>query len=170
MPQYETLKFGTIEVPEAETLEFRRGLLGFESLTRFVHLETEEEAPFGWLQSLDDPGITFVVANPALFFADYRIEVDPRELGEVKPGPNDRLMILGICTLSEQLEDVSMNLQGPLIINTATRRGKQVVLTRSPFSTQHRIKNAGERLVAPRKTPSKRGELARRKSSHSRML
>lgn len=170
MPQYETLKFGTIEVPESEILEFKRGLLGFESLTRFVHLETEEEAPFGWLQSLDDPGISFVVANPAIFFADYRIELDPRELGDVKPEPNDRLMVLGICTLSEQLEDITMNLQGPLIVNQATGRGKQVVLNRSPFSTQHRIKDAGERLISPQRSHSRRGGTGKRKSNHSRAI
>lgn len=169
MPQYETVMFGTIEVPESEILEFRRGLLGFENLTRFVHLENNEEAPFGWLQSLDDPGTTFVVANPAVFFSDYRIELDPRELGDVKPGPNERLTVLSICTLSERLEDVTMNLQGPLIINSATRQGKQVVLNRSPFSTKHRIKDAGRRLQTHRRPTSKRGPSPKRKSDHSRV-
>jgi flagellar assembly factor FliW len=137
MPQFETLRFGCIDVPETEVIEFRRGLLGFESLRRFVHIERDEERPFGWLQSLDDPSIAFVIANPAIFFPDYLVQVDPRELGEVRPGPNDRLLVLGICTIPERFADISMNLQGPLVINCATRRGKQLVLNRSPYRTQH---------------------------------
>lgn len=142
MPQVETVRHGLLDVPEAEVVEFRRGLLGFESLTRYVHIELDEEAPFGWLQSLDDPSIAFVVANPAIFFPSYEVRIDSRELGEVRPGPNDRLEVLCICTIPQQFADIRMNLQGPLVINSATRRGKQLVLNRSPYRTQHRLADA----------------------------
>jgi flagellar assembly factor FliW len=139
MASFETVRFGSLEVPDDERLEFNRGLLGFEKLRRFVHLEVEAEYPFGWLQSLEDPAIAFVVANPAVFFPDYKIEVDPRELGDVRPGANERLLVLGICTIPETFRDVTMNLQGPLVINEATRKGKQLVLNHSGYVTQHRL-------------------------------
>jgi len=139
MPQVETVRFGILDVPEADVIEFRRGLLGFESLTRYVHIERDAEAPFGWLQSLDDPSVVFVVANPAVFFPNYEVQIDPRELGDVCPGPNDRLMVLGICTIPGAFADIRMNLQGPLAINSSTGRGKQLVLNRSPYRTQHRL-------------------------------
>ena len=139
MSAFETVRFGSIEVPDEEQIELRRGLLGFEQLRRFVHIEMTDEAPFGWLQSLDDPEIAFVVANPALFFPAYSIEIDPRELGEVKPDPNDRLLVLGICTIPENSAEATMNLQGPVVINTASRKGKQLVLNRSDYATQHRL-------------------------------
>ena len=155
MSEFETVRFGTIEVPDGEQILFRRGLLGFEKLRRFVHLELENEAPLGWLQSLDDPKIAFVVANPAVFFPDYRIEIDVRELGDVEPAPNDRLLVLGICTIPDQVEDMSMNLQGPLVISTATQLGKQIVLSRSQYSTRHPLApcqdpgpQAGQDLIA----------------------
>jgi len=170
MPQYETVRFGTIEVPEAEIIELRRGLLGFEGLTRFVHLEADEEAPFSWLQSLDDPGTSFVVANPVAFFPEYRIEVDPRELGDVKPEANERLLVFGICTLADQCADITMNLQGPIIVNAATRRGKQVVLNRSPYSTQHRLVDKSD-TGKPHHGPARRKhKLPQRRSNHSRAL
>jgi flagellar assembly factor FliW len=157
MAEFETLRFGKIDVPPEEQIEFRRGLLGYERLRRFVHLEIAGEAPLGWLQSLEEPGTAFVVANPAVFFPNYKIEIDPRELGEVKPGPNDRLLVLGICTVPDDFSDISINLLGPLVINTATHLGKQVVLNRSPYSTQHRLADASDavgktkpRRVAPR--------------------
>jgi flagellar assembly factor FliW len=165
MPKFETIRFGTIEVPEEEVLEFRRGLLGFESLTRFVHIVSQEDAPFGWLQSLDDARIAFVVTNPAVFFPDYRVEVDPRELGEVRPGPNDRLVVVSICTLPEQFADATLNLQGPLVWNASTRRGKQLVLNRSPYHTQHRLIEPTGNPSRPQPPKLMRGAM---RSSHAR--
>jgi len=143
-----TVRFGALDVPENEQVEFSRGLLGFENLKRFVHVEIEEEFPFGWLQSLEDPKIAFVVANPALFFPQYRLDVDPRELGDVRPGPDEKLLVLGICTLPESLHEVSMNLQGPLVINLSSRKGKQLVLNHSGYATAHRLTESSSLQVA----------------------
>jgi len=57
----------------------------------------------------------------------------------VRPGPNERLLVLGICTLAETPALVTMNLQGPVVINQASRRGKQLVLNHSGYGTQHRL-------------------------------
>lgn len=148
MTKFATVRFGVLDVPESEQLEFGRGLLGFENLKRFVHLEIDAEQPFGWLQSLDDPQVAFVVTRPALFFPEYSVEVDPRELGDVRPSPNERLLVLGICTLAESPALVTMNLQGPLVINQATRRGKQLVLNHSGYGTQHRLTEGSTRTAA----------------------
>ena len=139
MTTFATVRFGTLDLPISEQIEFGRGILGFEHLRRFVHLATEEEHPFSWLQSLEDPEVAFVVANPALFFPHYCLEIDPRELGDVRPGPNEKLLVLGICTIRESPQEISMNLQGPLVINRVTRRGKQLVLNHSGYGTQHRL-------------------------------
>jgi flagellar assembly factor FliW len=139
MGLFPTLRFGTIEIPEDRQIEFRRGLLGFEKLTRFAHIEVAEETPFGWLVSLEDPQVAFVVANPAVFFPHYTINIDVRELSEVRPGPNDRLQVLGVCTMPESFGEITMNLVGPLVINTATCKGKQIVLNRSTYSTRQRL-------------------------------
>ena len=149
MTNIATVRFGVLEVPESEQLEFGRGLLGFEHLKRFVHVEIDAEQPFGWLQSLEDPQVAFVVSNPALFFPDYKVELDPRELGDVRPGPNERLLVLGICTLAESPALVTMNLQGPVVINQASRRGKQLVLNHSGFGTRHRLTEGIEKEVQP---------------------
>jgi len=154
MAQVETVRFGRLEVAEDDVIEFGRGILGFESLTRFVHIERDQEAPFGWLQSLDDPSVAFAVANPAIFFPTYEVRVDPRELGDVTPGPNDRLVVLGICTFPGEPSEMRMNLQGPLVVNSATRRGKQLVLNRSPYRTQHRLVEPQPVAVQTRPAPN----------------
>jgi flagellar assembly factor FliW len=146
MAEFETVRFGAMNIPDNQQVEFARGLLGFEKLRQFVHLQLEDEAPFGWLQSLEDPQVAFVVVNPAVFFPHYKIEIDPRELGDVHPGPNERLEILGICTIPNSFSEVSMNLLGPLVINTATRKGKQLVLNRSGYTTRHKLSESAPKL------------------------
>jgi flagellar assembly factor FliW len=160
MSDFETVRFGALNVPDNQHIEIVRGLLGFEKLRRFVYVQREEEAPCGWLQSLEDPQVAFVVANPAAFFPRYKIEIDPRELGDVHPGPNERLDVLGICTIRSSVPEVSMNLLGPVVINTTTKKGKQLVLNRSGYSTQHWLtdeeltpKTAKAGVVAPHSRP-----------------
>lgn len=161
MTNFATARFGALDVPESEQLEFGRGLLGFEHLKRFVHVEIEAEQPFGWLQSLEDPQVAFVVTHPALFFPEYQVEVDPRELGDVRPSPNERLLVLAICTLAESPALVTMNLQGPLVINQSTRRGKQLVLNHSGYGTQHRLTDASTRTAAQPQVHSPHTKAAR---------
>jgi len=150
MTTFQSDRLGSLHVPEQEHIEFSRGLLGFEHLKRFVHVEFENEFPLGWLQSLEDPGTAFVVANPALFFPHYRLEVDPRELGDVRPSPNEKLLVLGICTLADGPRGITMNLQGPLVINQASRKGKQLVLSHSHYVTQHPLTEHSTAHSAPR--------------------
>jgi flagellar assembly factor FliW len=60
------------------------------------------------------------------------------------------LLVLGICTVPDEFSDISINLLGPLVINTASRLGKQVVLNRSPYSTQHRLADASDEVGKPK--------------------
>ena len=154
MAKFETVRFGAMDIPDNQQIEFNRGLLGFEKLSQFVHVQMEDEAPFGWLQSLEDPQVAFVVANPAVFFPHYKIEIDPRELGDVHPDPNERLEILGICTIPDSFSEISMNLLGPLVINTATRKGKQLVLNKSGYTTQHRLSESAPKPQSGTAAPS----------------
>ena len=155
MATYKTARFGSLEVPDHEQLEFSRGILGFESHRRFVHVEIAEEFPFGWLQSLEDPQVAFVVANPALFFPKYTVEVDPRELGDVRPESNEKLLVLGICTVPSAPKDATINLQGPLVINLASHKGKQLVLNHSDYATQHRLLENSKGAEGTRPTAAK---------------
>src|SRR5690606_26559692 len=70
----ETARFGSIEVDEERIIHFAKGVPGFEHVRQFVLVTPNEESPFSILQSVDEPGLAFVVTSPLWFRPDYRVE------------------------------------------------------------------------------------------------
>ena len=51
------------------------GLLGFEHVKKYVLLANPEEAPFMWLQMLDNANQGFVVISPTTAVPDYAPDI-----------------------------------------------------------------------------------------------
>ncbi|MGB2990169.1 MAG: flagellar assembly protein FliW, partial [Candidatus Zixiibacteriota bacterium] len=69
-------KFGEIDFEENEIIVLPKGILGFSQLTRYIFLEKEGTGPFKWLQSVEDPNVAFVIADPLSFFPNYKLEIN----------------------------------------------------------------------------------------------
>ena len=132
-------RFGTVEVKENEILTFPEGLVGFAACKRFFIYNKEKNYPFFWLQSIDDPKLAFVIADPALFFPDYKISTRKQELAVIDTKDTKDLIICVIISISRDPFRMSANLQGPLVINTGSHKGKQLVLVDTSYSTRHTI-------------------------------
>lgn len=134
-----TAKFGELEVSEDVIIEMTKPVLGFEELTKYVIIETDDFDPFKWFQSIEDPNVSFVIVNPLLFFPDYTIEVNPKEIEELKVSDVEDISTYAIVTLPADYTKMTANLQGPLLVNTGTRLAKQLVLVNSRYKIKHRI-------------------------------
>ncbi len=67
-----TKNFGKIEIKEEDIIYFPDGILGFEEEKQFVIINNEDEQnPFHWLQSVQNPELAFVIINP--FFCISRL-------------------------------------------------------------------------------------------------
>ncbi len=122
-------RFGALDIADHMILTFPGGILGFPDWTRYVVLEHHTEAPFKWLQCLDEPDLAFVIMDPALFKPDYRLSVPPDALGEIQSSAPEDLGLVVILTIpSEDPSTITANLRGPLVISHRTRLGKQLVL------------------------------------------
>ena len=144
----ESLRFGRLEIPNDRVITMKRPILGFEHLVRFCIIEREEMLPFLWLHSTEDPAVAFVVVNPALFFPDYRIDINPNEIAELRVGRVGNVETYAIVTLGDAMAEVSINLQGPVLINTENGFAKQLVLVNSDYEIRHSLIDAVERLAA----------------------
>ncbi|MDH5740346.1 MAG: flagellar assembly protein FliW [Nitrospira sp.] len=130
-------RFGSFEVSEDSIVRFPSGLLGFPEQQRYVILDHDTEAPFKWLQSVDEPGLAFVLMDPATFHPDYHIDVPADALAEIKEGQPDDLALVVILTIpSDDPGRITANLRGPLLISHTTKLGKQLVLSEE-FPTRH---------------------------------
>jgi len=152
-----TLRFGELDIPEENIIEFPKGLIGFEQFKKYVLLEREDSDPFVWLQSLEDPNLAFVVINPVIFFKNYKIEIHYKELEDIAVRSLDRIEVYSVVTIPEDIMKMSINLLGPLVINLDNNRAKQLVLVNSSYTIQHFIMDELSRNL---KTAARKQSLA----------
>ena len=122
------------ETTEAEPLSSERqsainipfGLLGFESVKQYALLADPQEAPFLWLQMLEDPKASFLVLNPFLVFPDYQPELSDDDVAFLGLKSSDEASIFNIVTLRGR-GSATINLKGPIVINRRTLVAKQVI-------------------------------------------
>jgi len=134
-----TTRFGEIDVPESEVIHLPSGLIGFPELKQYVLLDHDKESPFKWFQSLEDGAIAFVLIDPLLFNPEYIAEVADAELAELDVQSEEDLVISVIVTVPSNPQNMTANLKAPLIFNLKNRRGKQVILNTSSYTTRHNI-------------------------------
>ncbi len=146
--KFYTQKFGEIEIPETKIISMMKPILGFENLTKFCLVEAEEMLPFLWFQSLEDSTISFIIVNPRAFFSDYKIEVNRNELSELNINNAESVETYVIATIPEDPKDMSVNLQGPILINTENNFAKQMVMVNSNYKVSHKLLDMLEQTEA----------------------
>ncbi|MBU8934551.1 MAG: flagellar assembly protein FliW [candidate division Zixibacteria bacterium] len=137
-------RFGSLEIPENKIITTKKPILGFEKLTKYCLIEQEDFLPFRWFQSIEDPRIAFIVVNPTVFFADYKIRVHSKEVADLGVQSPENVETYVIVTVPENPKEMSVNLQGPILINTENNLGKQLVLVNSDYHVQHPLLDASE--------------------------
>lgn len=138
--QIKTRHFGMIQVRPDQVVHLNPGLLGFSQYHRYVLIEQPREAPFLWLQCLDNPDLAFVVIDPLCLVADYQPAQLARVLEEMKPERPEDIKILVILTIPPgRPKEMTANLMGPVVINLRTRQGRQVVVEDPHYSHKHRV-------------------------------
>ncbi|MDR1298546.1 MAG: flagellar assembly protein FliW [Deltaproteobacteria bacterium] len=132
--KFDTKRFGEMEFPEDSVITVLGGIIGFPTLTRYVLLQRPNDAPFYWLQSLDDPTMALVLVNPVLFKADYSPTLPEGLHAELKAG-DDGVTLFAIVTIPPgRPQDMTANLLGPLAINPDSRLARQLVLDDRHYS------------------------------------
>ncbi|MDL2224962.1 flagellar assembly protein FliW [Eubacteriales bacterium OttesenSCG-928-M02] len=124
----ETDRFGEIDLADKKVIEFPGGLPGFEELNQFIILEVTESKPLYWLQSIQDAYIALPVVIPFEFMDDYFIEIRDAELEELEIENNGDLLVLNVVTVPEEVHSMTANLAAPIIINTRTGVGRQIII------------------------------------------
>ena len=125
-----------MSLPEDRVLSFPRGLIGFMGHKEFTLIQIREDSPFLILQSLTDPKLGLLVADPYLFLPDYEViigEADRRVLGIESMA---QATILVTVTIPQGMpERTTLNLTGPIIVNSEARIGLQIPQTEGRFPT-----------------------------------
>lgn len=130
-------RFGEIEVPEDEIINFPYGLPGFMEEKAFAFLPCEEDNPFAFLQSVTEPNLTFIVVEPFSFFKEYEFELNDQIASELGLDASNPPQILNIVSMPDKPETMTANLLAPVIINVQSRKAVQFVLEKTSYTTKH---------------------------------
>lgn len=132
--EIQTTRFGTLTVDDSRVITVPKGLLGFPQHTRFALIQTGEENYFFWLQSVDEPGLAFVVTDPGIFFKDYDVPIREETWADLQLADPQAVQLFVICNKVD--EWLTGNLLGPIVVNAANRLAEQVVLTEKRWTTR----------------------------------
>ncbi|MFZ5950377.1 MAG: flagellar assembly protein FliW [Candidatus Rifleibacteriota bacterium] len=143
-----TSRFGKISIADEEIITFQEGLLGFEDYHRYVVFNTDDGSPFRWLQCVDDGNLAFVIIEPLSFMFEYDLEISDADAEFIALKRAEDAVLYVIVSIPQNPKDMTANLQGPLVINAANRKGRQVISSNSRHSVKARILDEMEKRAA----------------------
>ena len=126
-----TRLFGAIDIPDDKIIVLENGMIGLPDMKHFALIYDEEKEDGGkvrWFQSMDDPETAFPVMDPYIVKEDYNPTINDdllRPLGELK---EENTFILTTLTVPREVEKMSINLKAPIIINSDTKKGAQIIV------------------------------------------
>ena len=145
--------FGEIEIAEEKIITFENGIIGFPDLKRFTLLHDEArgtDAGIRFLQSIEEPGFAMPVMDSLIVKPDYDPEVNDELLAAAGKITPENLVVLVTVTIPKDLTKMTVNLQGPFVINAEERKACQVIVEGQDYPVKFpvyeilRTRKAGE--------------------------
>lgn len=146
-----TKNFGEIEIKDANIIHFEEGVPGFpddgkdyaiifnDDLPAELHETKVENSPLLWLQSTANPELAFVVLNTFAYYEDYDPKISQDEIASLGEYDPETFEIYNIVIIPENMQDMTVNLKGPIVINRKTQKGKQAIVVNEEYGVRHRV-------------------------------
>ncbi len=134
--------FGEIDVADEKIITFENGIIGFPDLKRFTLLHDEEKGNnvgIRFLQSIEEPGFAMPVMDPFVVKEDYAPVVNDELLVSLGDFSDENLLILTTVSVPADLTKMSVNLQGPLIVNVDERKACQIIVEGNDYPVKFPI-------------------------------
>jgi len=134
-----TRDFGEIEINEEDIIEFPQAVPGFPEDKEFVLFPIGEDSPFIVLQSVNTAELAFITIEPGNYLKGYEFEISDELAKKLKIEKNEDLLVLSIATIKGEIENMTINLAAPVIINLKEKLGKQVILDKEDYPVKYRL-------------------------------
>lgn len=127
-----TRLFGEIDIEDEKIITLEGGMIGFPFLQRFTLIFDEEKekktASIMWFQSMDEQEVAFPVLHPNEIKPDYNPTVNDEMLAPLGELNDENTYVLVTVTAAADAKDATVNLKAPIVINTDTRKGCQIIV------------------------------------------
>ncbi len=134
--------FGEIEIADEKIITFENGIIGFPDMKHFTLLHDEEKgtgAGIRFLQSIEEPAFAMPVMDPLIVKPDYDPEVDDELLLSAGNLNEDNILVLVTASIPADLTKMSVNLQGPIVINVDEHKACQIIVDGSLYPVKFPI-------------------------------
>lgn len=118
-------------------LFFPEGLIGLQEYHNFALCDLPEQEHFKLLQSLDDDTFGLVITSPFWFNPEYSFRVPDGCASKLED--TRKIDVFVVVTLASNPQDVTVNLLGPIVLNTQAGKGYQVLASDEQYSTRHKL-------------------------------
>jgi flagellar assembly factor FliW len=120
----------TLTAPPMQVLALAEPLPGFPGHRDFVLVPADAAGLLFWLQSVAPDGPRFLAVPAAPFFPDYAPVLPRAACAELGIGDADEADVYCLVTVPDgDVAAATANLRAPVVVNRATHRARQVVLT-----------------------------------------
>ena len=134
--------FGDVEISDDKILTFEDGIIGFPDLKHFTLIHDEEkgkDAGIRYFQSIEEPAFTMPVMNPLMVCEDYNPQVSEEFLSSLGNITDENIVVLVTVTVPTDLTKMTVNLQGPIIINSDEKKGAQIIVEGNDYPVKFPI-------------------------------
>ncbi|MBQ3061712.1 MAG: flagellar assembly protein FliW [Lachnospiraceae bacterium] len=134
--------FGEVEIDDGKVVEFETGLLGFEQYKRYTLIfdsSSEEQPVISWLQCVDEPTLALPVINPFIIKEDYNPVVEDEVFKSIGDVNDENLAVFIVLTVPANIENMTANLRAPILINSDTRKGCQIIVENQEYQIRYEV-------------------------------
>lgn len=132
--------FGKVSYEENDAIYIINGLFGFENYTKYLPLPfSEKDDAMISLQNLEDETLSFIIMNPFMICPDYTPKLSENDLKELEASSIDDISFYVISVIRDSIEDSTVNLRAPLVVNALNRKAKQIMLEQPEYTFRHTL-------------------------------
>ncbi len=141
--------FGEVKIDDAKILDFPNGIIGFENFKQFAiiyDVEDESENKISWLQSVEEPALALPVVDPLAIVAEYSPMIEDELLKPLGNPADEDLLCLLVMTVPSDMTKVTANLKAPVIINSKTNKGVQLIVDNADYPVKFNVYESVQKM------------------------
>ena len=147
----QTRLFGEVTIDDDKVLEFPNGIIGIEDKHKFAiiyDLERGEDSAIRWLQSMEDPYLALPVIEPFAIVDEYNPLIEDALLEPIGNPKDEDIVVLLTLIISSDVTKVTANMKAPIVINSATCQGGQIIVENPDYEAKFNVYNAVQKRKA----------------------
>lgn len=123
---------------KAKEFKFVRAMIGFENYIKFYFYEYKKGSPFIIMQSIDDENLSFILISIKDFFPDYSLILSEEDK-KIINYDNKNIINLSLVTIPKKVEDMTVNLLAPIVVNYKDLMLGQFINLNNKYSLREKL-------------------------------